>query len=103
MALKGLQSDGVSTTAGSLFNSEPLRGLLNNLISFERIDRNINSGALEAVSLDTSCYNNSRSVTFFQANAPIPLRVVLGHDSMHVYDTEFRGSNCLQHMGQKGP
>ncbi|MGS0681155.1 patatin-like phospholipase family protein [Shewanella sp. 125m-7] len=71
MALKGLQSDGVSTTAGSLFNSEPLRGLLNNLISFERIDRNINSGALEAVSLDTSCYNNSRSVTFFQANAHV--------------------------------
>ncbi|MGS0674532.1 patatin-like phospholipase family protein [Shewanella sp. 125m-1] len=71
MALKGLQSDGVSNSAGSLFNSEPLRGLLNDLISFERIDRNINSGALEAVSLDTSCYNNSRSVTFFQANAHI--------------------------------
>ncbi|MCG9730469.1 patatin-like phospholipase family protein [Shewanella sp. Isolate13] len=69
MALKGLQSDGASSSAGSLFNSDPLRKLLSELISFERIDRNITSGALEAVSLDTSCYNNSRSVTFFQANA----------------------------------
>ena len=71
MALKGLQSDGASSSPGSLFNSDPLRKLLNDLISFERIDRNINSGALEAVSLDTSCYNNSRSVTFFQANSHV--------------------------------
>ncbi|WP_028768082.1 patatin-like phospholipase family protein [Shewanella fidelis] len=71
MALKGLQSNSASNSAASLFNSDPLRQLLNNLISFERIDRNINNGALEAVSLDTSCYNNSRSVTFFQADAHI--------------------------------
>jgi NTE family protein len=68
MALKGVQSDGASRSAGCLFNSEPLRGLLSELISFERIGRNISSGALDAVSLDTSCYNNSRSVTFFQGN-----------------------------------
>ncbi len=71
MALKGVQSDGASRSAGSLFNSEPLRGLLSDLISFERIGRNISSGALDAVSLDTSCYNNSRSVTFFQGNSLI--------------------------------
>ncbi|PKG58475.1 patatin [Shewanella sp. Choline-02u-19] len=68
MALKGVQSDGASRSAGSLFNSEPLRGLLSDLISFERIGRNISSGALDAVSLDTSCYDTSRSVTFFQGN-----------------------------------
>lgn len=68
MMLKGMQHGKLSTDAGSLFDNEPLRGLLNQLIDFDRIDRNINSGALTALSLDTSSYNNSKSVTFFQAN-----------------------------------
>lgn len=67
MALKGMQDDKVNTDAGSLLDNEPLRTLLNQLIDFKRIDRNIRSGALTALSVDTSCYNNSRSVTFFQA------------------------------------
>ncbi|QDZ90419.1 patatin-like phospholipase family protein [Shewanella decolorationis] len=67
MALKGLQDDKVNTDAGSLLDNEPLRHLLNELIDFKRIDRNIRNGALTALSVDTSCYNNSRSVTFFQA------------------------------------
>ncbi|NSM23832.1 patatin-like phospholipase family protein [Shewanella sp. ZOR0012] len=67
MALKGLQDDKVNTDAGSLLDNEPLRHLLNELIDFKRIDRNIRNGALTALSIDTSCYNNSRSVTFFQA------------------------------------
>ena len=71
MALKGLQSDNVNTDAGSLLDNEPLRKLLNQLIDFKRIDRNIMSGALTALSIDTSCYNNSNSVTFFQANDAI--------------------------------
>ncbi len=71
MALKGMQHDKVSTDAGSLLDNEPLRKLLNELIDFGRIDRNIKSGALTALSVDTSCYNNSRSVTFFQASRDI--------------------------------
>ncbi|ABL99367.1 patatin-like phospholipase family protein [Shewanella amazonensis] len=71
MALKGLQHDKVNTDAGSLLDNEPLRRLLNELIDFGRIDRNIRSGALTALSIDTSCYNNSRSVTFFQASRDI--------------------------------
>ncbi|MGL4639395.1 MAG: patatin-like phospholipase family protein [Shewanella sp.] len=67
MALKGLQDDKVNTDAGSLLDNEPLRHLLNQLIDFKRIDRNIQNGALTALSVDTSCYNNSRSETFFQA------------------------------------
>ena len=67
MALKGMQDDKVNTDAGSLLDNEPLRKLLNKLIDFKRIDRNIRSGALNALSVDASCYNNSRSVTFFQA------------------------------------
>ncbi|QSX31101.1 patatin-like phospholipase family protein [Shewanella cyperi] len=68
MALRGMQHDNVNSDAGSLLDNEPLRKLLNELIDFGRIDRNIRSGALTALSVDTSCYNNSRSVTFFQAN-----------------------------------
>ncbi len=67
MALKGLQDDRVSTDAGSLLDNEPLRHLLNEVIDFARIDRNIRSGTLTALSVDTSCYNNSRSISFFQA------------------------------------
>ncbi len=68
MLLMSVQDDKVNTNAGSLFNSEPLRGLLNELINFSRIDRNIGSGALSALSIDTSCYNSARSVTFFQGS-----------------------------------
>ncbi|ACA87530.1 patatin-like phospholipase family protein [Shewanella woodyi] len=71
MLLMSMQDDKVNTNAGSLFNSEPLRGLLNELINFARIDRNIGSGALSALSIDTSCYNSARSVTFFQGNHDI--------------------------------
>ncbi|MCE9678181.1 patatin-like phospholipase family protein [Shewanella sp. AS1] len=71
MALMGLQDEKINPDAGSLFNNEPLRGLLNELINFERIDRNIASGALHALSVDTSCYNTSRSVSFFQAHHEI--------------------------------
>lgn len=67
MALKGMQDDKVNTDAGSLLDNDPLRGLLNELIDFKRIDRNIRNGSLTALSVDASCYNNSRSVTFFQA------------------------------------
>ncbi|QFU23661.1 patatin-like phospholipase family protein [Shewanella eurypsychrophilus] len=71
MLLMSLQDDRVNSNAGSLFNSEPLRVLLNQLINFARIDRNIDSGALNALSIDTSCYNTSRSVTFFQGSHDI--------------------------------
>lgn len=71
MALMGLQDEKINPDAGSLFDNEPLRELLNQLINFARIDRNISNGALHALSIDTSCYNSSRSVSFFQANRDI--------------------------------
>ncbi len=71
MLLMSIQEDRVNTNAGSLFNNDPLRVQLNQLINFVRIDRNIASGALNALSIDTSCYNTSRSVTFFQASRDI--------------------------------
>ncbi|BAJ01226.1 patatin-like phospholipase family protein [Shewanella violacea] len=71
MLLMSLQDDRINTNAGSLFNSDPLRDMLNQLINFVRIDRNIASGALSALSIDVSCYNTSRSVTFFQGSHDI--------------------------------
>ncbi|QLE84891.1 patatin-like phospholipase family protein [Shewanella sp. Scap07] len=71
MALMGLQDEKINTNPGSLFNNDPLRDLLNQLISFARIDRNIASGALAALSVDTSCYNSAKSITFFQGNQHI--------------------------------
>ncbi|MBR9727404.1 patatin-like phospholipase family protein [Shewanella intestini] len=71
MAIKGLQLDRVNTDAGSLFDNQPLRELLNELIDFARIDRNIATGALNAVSVDASCYNNSHSYSFFQGQPTI--------------------------------
>ncbi|MDO6680196.1 patatin-like phospholipase family protein [Shewanella sp. 4_MG-2023] len=68
MALKGLQSDKVNTEAGSLLDNQPLRKLLNQLIDFQRIERNIGSGALKAISLDASSYNDSYSYSFYQAS-----------------------------------
>ncbi len=69
--LRSLQGDRANTTAGSLLDNDPLRQLLNELINFERIDRNIQRGHLTALSIDTSCYNSSHSVSFFQASDEI--------------------------------
>ncbi|MCL2906534.1 MAG: hypothetical protein PWP74_152 [Shewanella sp.] len=71
MLLKGIQTDLANTDAGSLLDNSPLRDLLNELINFERIDRNIQNGHLTAISIDTSCYNTSQSVSFFQASSEI--------------------------------
>ncbi|MDF0534510.1 patatin-like phospholipase family protein [Shewanella yunxiaonensis] len=71
MFLKGMQTDLANTDAGSLLDNAPLRDLLNELINFERIDRNIENGHLTAISIDTSCYNNSQSVSFFQAKSEL--------------------------------
>lgn len=67
MAIKGLQNGRVNHDAGSLLDNQPLRNLLNQLIDFARIDRNISNGALKAISIDTSCYNDSHSYSFFQS------------------------------------
>ncbi|MGI2259573.1 patatin-like phospholipase family protein [Shewanella sp. GXUN23E] len=71
MGLRGFQDDQVNTEAPSLFNNDPLRHLLNELIDFGRIDRNIARGALRAISVDTSSYNTSSCISFFQGGDDI--------------------------------
>ncbi|UCX05226.1 patatin-like phospholipase family protein [Shewanella glacialimarina] len=71
MAIKGLQHEKVNTDAASLLNNQPLRELLNKLIDFDRIERNIHLGALKAISVDASCYNNSLSYSFYHGHHSI--------------------------------
>lgn len=69
--LTSLQGDHIYRDAPSLMNNEPLRQLLNQLIDFKRIDRNIHHQVLTALSIDTSSYNSGRSTSFFQGQSHI--------------------------------
>ena len=71
MAMKGLQANSFNPGPSSLFNNDPLRDLLNNVMDFKRIDQNIDLGSLTALAIDVSCYNDSKSITFFQAKQHI--------------------------------
>lgn len=52
---------------GSLFNNAPLRVLLNRIMDFERIDRNIHGGYLDALCISASSYSDGDSISFFQS------------------------------------
>ncbi|GAA5219142.1 patatin-like phospholipase family protein [Corallincola platygyrae] len=52
----------------SLLDNSPLRGLLEQVLEYKRIDRNILSGALKALSVTASCYTTGDSISFFQDN-----------------------------------
>ncbi|MUH71548.1 patatin-like phospholipase family protein [Psychrosphaera haliotis] len=54
--------------ATSLLNNEPLRDLLKQVINFQRIDRNILSDHLSAISVSASSYSNGDSISFFQSS-----------------------------------
>lgn len=60
------QSDSAERPAASLFDNQPLRELLAQVIDFKRIDRHIHQGYLRAVSVTASCYNNGESVSFYE-------------------------------------
>ena len=55
----------------SLFDNEPLRGLLQKHIDFERIGAHIDSGALKAVSITASGYTSGQSCSFFQGSPDV--------------------------------
>mgnify|MGYP000141189585 CR=1 FL=1 len=52
----------------SLFNNQPLQELLQHLIDYKRIDRNILSGHLDAISVAASSYSDGDSIAFFQSS-----------------------------------
>lgn len=66
--LSSFQSDYINHPPASLFDNEPLRGLLKHVLDLQRIDRNISLGHLKALSITASSYSSGDSVAFFQAN-----------------------------------
>jgi len=55
--------------ATSLFDNQPLQELLQHLIDYKRIDRNILSGHLDAISVAASSYSDGDSIAFFQSSS----------------------------------
>jgi NTE family protein len=53
----------------SLLDNAPLRELIERLLPFERIQQNIDAGALYAVSVTASGYTSGQSVSFFQGGS----------------------------------
>ncbi|MEW6688074.1 MAG: patatin-like phospholipase family protein [Pseudomonadota bacterium] len=53
----------------SLLDNAPLREMLERTLPFERIQQNIDSGALYAVSVTASGYTTGQSVSFFQGGS----------------------------------
>ena len=50
----------------SLLDNRPLEGLLSRYLHFDRIERNVAAGALDAVSITCSGYTSGQSCTFFE-------------------------------------
>lgn len=56
-----------SERPAALFDNAPLQALLKRVIKVSRIQKNIDRGLLEAVSITASSYSTGESVSFFQA------------------------------------
>jgi len=69
--LSSFQADYANKPARSILNNEPLRVLLNKVVDFKRIDKNILKGYLSALSITASSYNSSDSISFYQAHKNI--------------------------------
>lgn len=65
------QADYANKIARSLLNNAPLRDLLDNVVDFERIDKNILRGFLSAISVTASSYSSGDSISFFQSDTTI--------------------------------
>jgi NTE family protein len=57
------------TNPVSLLDNTPLRGMLARTMEFERIQANIDAGALHAVAVTASGYTSGQSVTFYQGGS----------------------------------
>ncbi|MCY7295458.1 patatin-like phospholipase family protein [Alteromonas sp. a30] len=64
--LSKFQINEVRKTQGNLLNNRPLRGLLRQMLDFNRIDRNLHRQHLQAISITVSSYSTHESVSFFQ-------------------------------------
>ncbi|OUR61710.1 patatin [Colwellia sp. 39_35_sub15_T18] len=69
--LASFQADYANKLPRSLLNNAPLRGLLNQVMDFKRIDHNILRGYLSAVSVTASSYSTGDSISFYQSSDDI--------------------------------
>lgn len=65
--LLSLLSGRRSETPVALLNNAPLANLLSRVIKFNRIQRNIDLGLIDALSITASSYGTGESVSFYQA------------------------------------
>lgn len=66
------QADYAYKPGFSLLDNSPLRELLNRHMEFERIDRNILAGAINALAITASDYSTGDSISFFQSDGTQP-------------------------------
>lgn len=55
----------------SILNNQPLQALLEKHIDFDRFQKNIDAGWLDAVAFNTSSYTSGKSVSYFMGNDSI--------------------------------
>lgn len=68
---KWMRSDLYRNRATSLLDNSPLRQLINKVVPFERLERNIAHGHLHALSVTASSYQTGNSVSFYQGHPSI--------------------------------
>lgn len=66
--LRSFKSEYENHQPASLFDNQPLRNLLRNVLELKRIDRNIQLGYLDAISVTASSYSSGDSVAFYQSH-----------------------------------
>jgi NTE family protein len=69
--LSSFQSHQHQRHPSSLLNNQPLRRLIRSRLDFHRIDRNISSGYLRAITINASSYTSHDSISFYQGQSDI--------------------------------
>lgn len=65
------QADYANKSARSLLDNAPLRRLLDLVMDYERIDKNITNNYLSAVAITASSYSTGDSISFYQSESTI--------------------------------
>ena len=65
------------TVVRGVFDMEPLRAFLAQRVAFERIESNVASGRLRAVTLSAACYTSGETVTFIQVRTQLTVDHVI--------------------------
>ncbi|ESP90514.1 MULTISPECIES: patatin-like phospholipase family protein [Pseudoalteromonas] len=70
--MRSFQADYLNHPPASLLDNTPLRVLLEEVLDLARIDRNIQRGFIDALSVTVSSYSSGKSVAFFQSKEAKP-------------------------------